>query len=208
MAPFDANLQVEPYEETIATGIDEIREKFGYIFKSRRVFTNEPLAVLTEILNEWFDNDDSDLLICEGETLKRISTKNPQAKFYKWHIDYESLKIKNDEYGETVKLQDWNILAQFREEYQQSRFYWRNRDRDGMNLSMIAVHEALTAMVPQAVLIEGEWVEGPQSDIFDMDVFAWNSLRMRSGMRYWIHQISALISSCPNDYFVTSVYYR
>lgn len=208
MAPFDANLQVEPYEETIANGIDEIREKFGYIFKSQRVFANESLAVLTEILNEWFDNDDSDLLICEGETLKRISTKNPQAKFYKWHIDYESLKTKNDEYGETVKLKEWNILAQFREEYHQSRFYWRNRDRDGMNLSMIAGHEALTAMVPQAVLIEGEWVEGPQSDIFDMDVFTWNALRMRSGMRYWIHQISSLISSCPDDYFVTSVYYR
>lgn len=208
MAPFDANLQVDPYEETIAVGKDEIREKFGYIFKARKVFANEPIPVLTEILNEWFDNDESDLLISDGDTLKRISTKNPHAKFYKWHVDYESLKTRNDDYVETMKISEWNILDQFREEYHQSRFYWMNHNRNGMPLSNIAVHEAMTAMAPHALLLETEWIDGPQSDIFDMDVFSFNSLRMRSGMHYWIRQVSTMLSAYPQDYFITSAYYR
>lgn len=208
MAPFSADFQVEPYEKLIASGHDQIREKFGYIFKSQKVFAKEPIPVLTEILNEWFANDETDLLICDGEDLKRISTKNPQSKYYKWHIDYESLKGPNDEYMETLRISDWKILDQFREEYQQSLFYWLNHDRGKLPLSTIALHEALTAMAPHAVMVDGEWIDGPPSDVFDMDLIGIRPRKMRADMHYWIRQISAILKPYTDTNYITSVYYR
>lgn len=208
MAPFSADLQVDPYETTIAIGRDQIRNLFGYIFKAQKVFANAPIPVLTEVINEWFDNDESELFICDGEELKQISNKNPQAKYYKWHIDYESLKNANDEYVETVKLSEWKVLDQFREEYHQGLFYWLNHDHEPVPLRTVALHEALTAMAPHAILVDGEWINGPQSDIFDMDLIGIRTAKMRSDMHFWIQQISTIIKPYKDTSFISSAYYR
>lgn len=208
MAPFSADLPVEPYERTIATGYEEIRDKFGYIFKSQKIFAKEPIPILTEVLNEWFGNDETGLFICDGDELKQVSNKNPNAKYYKWHIDYESLKNFDDEYVETLKLSEWNILDQFREEYHQALFYWLNHEHRNNSLQSVALHEALTAMVPQALLVDGEWINGPQSDIFDMDLIEFRASKMKADMHFWVQQISTIISPYKEQSFITSAYYR
>lgn len=208
MSPFGVEHDVEPYEVIIARSHGEVIEKFGYVFKAMRMFPNLPVPDLAEILNDWFEGGDNELFFGEGEILKQISTKNPYAKHYRYHKDYEAIKGRSGEYVETLKLSDWNIMEQFREEYQQSLFYWKNHNTGNLPASLIASHDALGAMVPRAILIDGQWIQAPQEDMFDMDLFGFKTTKMRQEMHIWIRQIGFILRPYRDSAWITSMHYK
>lgn len=208
MRPFSVASSVEPYEIIIAQGREEIVHKFGYIFSACKVFAGEDIPVLTEVLNDWFANEESELFFCEGDILKQISTKNPMAKHYRWHVDFEALKNADGEYVETLPMKAWDFRNQFREEYAQSLFYWLNHDPSPMTVTQMASYEALSSMIPRAVIVGRQWVDGPPSDVFDMDLAGYGTYAKQRDMKVWINQLFTMFSPYYETGYLTSVHFK
>lgn len=208
MHPFSADYSVEPYEVVVAQGRDEIIHKFGYIFTACKVSCGEDISVLTEVLNDWFANDDAELFFSEGDTLKQISMKNPLSKHYRWHVDFEAMKNSDGEYVATLPVKTWDFRNQFREEYAQSLFYWLNHDPAPLSVPQAASYEALSLMIPRAVIVGNQWVEGPKSDVFDMDLIGYATYSKHRDMKVWINQLFTMFSPYYETGFLTSVHFK
>lgn len=208
MRPFSAAFPMEPYEVVIARNRGEIIQKFGYIFTACKVFAGEDVAVLTEVLNDWFAHDESELFFCEDDVLKQISTKNPMAKHYRWHIDFEALKNSEGEYVETMALREWDFKSQFREEYAQSLFYWLNHDPAPLTTTQMASYEALSSMIPRAVIVGRQWVDGPQSDVFDMDLAGFGTYAKQRDMKVWISQLFTMFKPYYDEGYLTCIHFK
>lgn len=201
---FDSTNQVEPYEEVIASNNVEVMQSYGHILGDG----NKDMEEICDILNDWFHHDDSNLFFVEQGILKRANVANPQAKYYKWGIDYESMKTFASDYVETINITDWDILGQYREEYDQSRYYWKSHDAGLLGPEKVARYDALCAMVPHAIIVNKKWIQGPSSETFDVDLINSNINKMKTDMRTWIIQATHIVKSCNYPTLITSIYYK